>query len=380
MRAGYSLYVQNAGDWDRFEAQERGEDVSGKPVRPDNDIWREELQLVHQVEDLGFDALWCVEHHFTPYTMVPNPLQLLSYMAGATKRMDMGTMVVVLPWHDPIRVVEELIMLDTFLGPDRDVRMAVGRGLGRREFGGFGIHMDESRPRFQEAVDIIKLGLLEDRFSYDGQFFKIPETTIRPRPRDGQRILDNMHCAWGSMESMEIAAANGLKPVVIPSKSYKEYEPELERYTELRREQGLPPVGPVVAVHAYCAETEEAAYEGAKRHLDKYGDTVNRHYEFSGGHLAELKSYQHYAEKYKKAQETGAVQTGNVFLDEHIWGTPEMCIEKLERLRELMHASSELVFMMKFGEMSYAEAEDSVQLFGREVLPAVHAMPDAVLA
>ena len=239
MRAGYSLYVQNAGDWDRFEAQERGEDVSGKPVRPDNEIWREELELVHQVEDLGFDSLWCVEHHFTPYTMVPNPLQLLSYMAGATKRMDMGTMVVVLPWHDPIRVVEELIMLDTFLGPDRDIRMAVGRGLGRREFGGFGIHMDESRPRFQEALDIIKLGLLEDRFSYDGEFFKVPETTIRPRPLDGQRILDNMHCAWGSMESMEIAAANGLKPVVIPSKSYKEYEPELERYTELRREQGL---------------------------------------------------------------------------------------------------------------------------------------------
>src|SRR5690606_41278353 len=67
--------------------------------------------------------------------------------------------------HDPIRVVEELIMLDTFLGPDREVRMGVGRGLGRREFEGFGIHMDESRPRFQEAVDIIKLGLTEDRRS-----------------------------------------------------------------------------------------------------------------------------------------------------------------------------------------------------------------------
>lgn len=375
MRAGYSMYVQNAGDWDRFEAQERGEDVPGAPLVPDADLWRGEIELARRVEDIGFDSLWCVEHHFTPYTLVPNPLQTLTYFAGVTQRMDMGTMVVVLPWHDPIRVVEELIMLDTFLGPDRDIRMAVGRGLGRREFGGFGIDMDESRPRFQEAIDIIKLGLVEDRFSYDGQFFKIPETTIRPRPRDGQRILENLHCAWGSLGSMEIAARNGLKPVVIPSKSYKEYEPELARYDELRAERGDAPARPIVAVHAYCAETEEKAYAGAKRHLDKYGDTVGRHYEFGAGHLADLKSYQHYAEKYKKAQETGTVQTGNVFLDEHIWGTPEVCIEKIDRLRKQMHASDEIVFMMKFGEMSFAEAQDSVELFGRDVLPAVHEMP-----
>ena len=379
MRAGYSMYVQNAGDWDRFEAQERGEDVPGAPAVADAQIWGEELELALQCEDLGFDSLWCVEHHFTPYTLVPNPLQLLTYMAGRTTRMDMGSMVVVLPWHDPIRVVEELIMLDTFLGPDRVVRMAVGRGLGRREFEGFGIHMDDSRPRFQESLDIIKLGLTEDRFSYEGKHFRLPEVTIRPRPRDPQKILDNLHCAWGSMESMEIAAANDLKPVVIPSKSYKEYEPELARYTQLRDERGLPPVGPVVAVHAYCADTEEEAYEGAKRHLDKYGDTVNRHYEFSRGHLADLKSYQVYAEKYRKAQESGVVQTGNVFLDEHIWGTPDMCIERIERLCEMMHASAELVFMMKFGEMTFAEAERSVQLFGREVLPAVHEMADSVL-
>jgi alkanesulfonate monooxygenase SsuD/methylene tetrahydromethanopterin reductase-like flavin-dependent oxidoreductase (luciferase family) len=379
MRAGYSLYAQNAGDWDRFEAQERGEDVPGAPLTPDYDLWRGELELAEQAEDLGFDSLWCVEHHFTPYTLVPNPRQLLSFLAGRTKRVDMGTMVVVLPWHDPIRVVEELIMLDTFLGPDRDIRMGVGRGLGRREFEGFGIHMDESRPRFQEALDVIKLGLTEDRFSYDGRFFQIPETTIRPRPNDGQRIIDNLHCAWGSMESMEVAANNGLRPIVIPSKSYAEYEPELERYTELRAAQGLGPVGPIVAVHAYCAETEEAAYEGAKRHLDKYGDTVGRHYEFGGGHLAKLESYKHYAEKYAKARETGKVQTGNVFLDEHIWGTPDTCIEKIEQLRNVMHASSEFVFMMKFGEMTFPEAESSMRLFGDEVLPAVHAMPDAVL-
>ena len=71
-----------------------------------------------QVADgLGFDALWTIEHHFTPYTMVTNPLQLLTYLAGTTSNVDLGTMVVVAPWHNPVRIAEDIVMLDSLLGP-----------------------------------------------------------------------------------------------------------------------------------------------------------------------------------------------------------------------------------------------------------------------
>jgi len=265
-------------------------------------------------------------------------------------------------------------MLDTFLGEGRDVRLGIGRGLGRREFGGFEVEMDESRQRFQEALDIIRLALTEERFSYDGEIFHIPDTAVRPRPKDGQRLLDNICCAWGSPQTVPIAAGNGLKPMVIPSKPFEDYVSELDDFAQIRREKGLEPAGPIIALWAYCAETEEQARAGAERYMNAYGDSVARHYEFAAGHLSKLKSYEHYGQKYKQAETTGKVQTGNMWLDQHCWGTPEQCIERIERVRTSMRASSEMIFVFKYGGMSQSEAENSAKLFANEVLPAVHEM------
>ena len=76
------------------------------------DVYRDELRLADLAEPLGFESIWGVEHHFTDYTMCPDVLQFLTYMAGRTQRLQLGSMVVVLPWHDPLRVAEEVSMLD----------------------------------------------------------------------------------------------------------------------------------------------------------------------------------------------------------------------------------------------------------------------------
>ena len=129
MRFGASFFMQNYADWDRYEA--RGYDR--EPSRRDWEVYDEGVHLASLVEPLGFDSIWTVEHHFTPYTMVPNSLQFLTYMAGRTERVDFGTMVVVLPWHDPIRVAEEIAMLDILAG-GRRLTLGFGRGAGRVEF------------------------------------------------------------------------------------------------------------------------------------------------------------------------------------------------------------------------------------------------------
>lgn len=77
--------------------------------------------------------------------MVTNPLQFLAYLAGITKHVDLGNMVVVLPWHNPVRVAEDVNMLDGLLGPDRNIICGVGRELGRREYGGLSIDQAETR-------------------------------------------------------------------------------------------------------------------------------------------------------------------------------------------------------------------------------------------
>ncbi|HEY7296068.1 MAG TPA: LLM class flavin-dependent oxidoreductase, partial [Dehalococcoidia bacterium] len=114
----------------------------------DLEVYQQELRLAELAEPLGFDSVWSVEHHFTDYTMCPDVLQFLAYMAGKTSRVKLGSMVVVLPWHDPIRVAEEVAMLDN-LSSGR-VLLGIGRGLGRVEYDGFRADMNESRQRFIE--------------------------------------------------------------------------------------------------------------------------------------------------------------------------------------------------------------------------------------
>src|SRR5512134_334432 len=80
--------------------------------RTDREVYQQELRLGDLAEPLGFDSLWGVEHHFTDYTMCPDVLQHLTYFAGRTSRIQLGSMVVVLPWHDPARVAEQIAMLD----------------------------------------------------------------------------------------------------------------------------------------------------------------------------------------------------------------------------------------------------------------------------
>ena len=99
-----------------------------KPV-PDHEVYARELEMARAAEAMGFDSVWSVEHHFTDYTMVPDVVQFLSYMAGHTSRVQLGSMVVVLPWHDPIRVAEQVAMLDAMSGGR--MILGVGRGLGR---------------------------------------------------------------------------------------------------------------------------------------------------------------------------------------------------------------------------------------------------------
>ena len=118
--------------------------------RTDLEVYQNELRLAGLAEPLGFDSVWSVEHHFTDYTMCPDVLQFLTYMAGRTERLQLGSMVVVLPWHDPMRVAEEVSMLDHLSGGR--LILGLGRGAGKVEFDRFRQPMDESRPRFVEAA------------------------------------------------------------------------------------------------------------------------------------------------------------------------------------------------------------------------------------
>ena len=177
MRVGVSLFTQNHGDWDRFQGGTGGQ----REPATDQATYDAELALAEQIEPLGYDSIWAVEHHFSPLNLTPSPLLFLANLAGRTRRVDIGTMVIVLPWHDPLRVAEEIAMVDNLL-QGRRLFVGLGRGAARREFDPRRIPMGESRARFLEGLEIVRGALTQERFSYEGEHYSVAETSLRPRP------------------------------------------------------------------------------------------------------------------------------------------------------------------------------------------------------
>ena len=114
--------------------------------------------------------------------------------------------------------------------------------------------MEESRGRFIEAHDIIRLALSQELFSYEGEFFQIPETTIRPQPLS-KDLPSRMYCAANSTASVEMAAEAGLGMMIIPQKSWEAYADDIKMFNARRAEVGMGPRNPVTGCFMYCGPT-----------------------------------------------------------------------------------------------------------------------------
>jgi alkanesulfonate monooxygenase SsuD/methylene tetrahydromethanopterin reductase-like flavin-dependent oxidoreductase (luciferase family) len=369
MRVGMKIFCQNADDWDRYLAEERGESVPRLPAISDRDIFLEEVGLAIEADSLGFDSVWTVEHHFTPYTMVTNPLQVLTYLAGRTENVDLGTAVIVLPWHNPVRVAEDIVMLDTLLGDDRRVYAGLGRGLGRREFKGLSVDQNESRGRFDESLEIIRRLLATGEIdSFNGEFWQLDGLRLRPKPTED--LSDRVYAAAGSPSTMEILAKLGVNPLIIPNTDLESALTGMQRYMQVREESGFEPTHTKLVMWAYCAENEDDARKVVDRYMPAYADTAMNHYEFAAGHLANVKGYESYAASSAELLSEDAPWR-RMFIEEHPWGTPEMCIEKATRQAHRFGVD-EIVFVFKYGGMPLELAEESMRLFAREVVPALN--------
>ena len=205
-------------------------------------VWDEEMAMAIGAEELGFDSIWTVEHHFTDYTMCPDPVQLLTYLAARTSRIQLGTGVIVLPWHDPMRVAEQITLLDNLSGGR--LILGIGRGLARVEYEGFGVDMNTSRGRFVEMAECILPGLEQGYLEYDGELIHQARRELRPAPRHS--FIGRTYAAAVSPESMPIMARLGIGLLVIPQKPWAVVEEDFRTYTDVyRTERGGDPPAPL---------------------------------------------------------------------------------------------------------------------------------------
>ncbi len=332
----------------------------------DTATFAQEMKMARMAEDLGFDVLWPVEHHFFDYSWCPDNTQLLSYLAAATDRIALGTAAIIMPWNEPLRVAEKISMLE-HLAPGR-VRFGMGRGLSRREYAAFrGIEMDESRERFDEGaamvLDALRTGFIEG----DGPFYPQPRIEIRPRPRSD--LDGRIYAVASSDDSVASAAMLGARMVMFADRSWTSRMPSITRWRELYREQhGVDAPPPLTADFCYCHPDPDIAAERATRYMGTYLGSVLEHYEVMGDHFATTKGYDAYAKASEILNKVGESGFLEGFMDASAYGTPEQIIEQFAARRELM-GDFELATCFRFGGIPHDEAEDSMRLFAAEVLP-----------
>jgi alkanesulfonate monooxygenase SsuD/methylene tetrahydromethanopterin reductase-like flavin-dependent oxidoreductase (luciferase family) len=343
--------------------------------KPDQQTYQEELAVGDMAEGLGFDSVWTLDHHFTGYVMSPDPTALLMYVAARTKRIQLGTAVIVLPWHDPVEVAEKIALLDLVSG-GRTI-FGFGRGAASIEYEGFRIPMEESRDRFVESLLILRKGLTQESFSFDGKYYKVPEIQIRPRPISHPE--NRFYASSVSPESAEIMAKLGLGVLIIAQSSWDDTAAGYARYCQIAQASGHQPRPPISLFNVLVADDAREAEELAAVHLGAMFDSIDRHYHFSDGHLTGVKGYEFYAKLAKTytkltADEQAKAKAVEFYRSLHAAGTPDQVLEKIRYIHHTVPLEH-MVGTFAFGGLPYPKLERSVKLFAEKVMPVLQNDP-----
>lgn len=332
----------------------------------DFEFFRKETQLMVEAEAMGFDFAACVEHHFTDYAACPDPAQALSYVAAKTSKIKLMPAAFILPWNNPLRIVEKMSMLDS-LSEGRAV-LGMGRGAARREFRSFNRELADSREIFDEAALIIMEGLETGIVKADGKWFQIPETEIRPRPKDWNK--DRMVMVAMSGGSVNVAAEYGLKTLRFSQGDWSKALPEIEGYRQdFRKANGRKAPPFIISDFMVCFDSKEKVTEYTDKYFAAQFQQVAEHYEFMSPHFKELPSYSTYAYMGEAAKAAGGAHNAyKDYIGGNLIGTPEELYEKHLKRREMV-GDYEIIANFSFGGMPYEDIYEQMKLFADKVMP-----------
>ena len=339
---------------------------------PDGDFFRRETQLAIEAEAMGFDFAAAVEHHFTDYAACPDPLQLLTYVAAKTKTIKLMPAAVILPWNDPLRVVEKTLMLD-HLSEGR-VILGMGRGAARREFKGFRTDLADSREMFDEAALIIMGGLETGFVEANTKWYKQPRVEVRPRPE--KSFKDRAVMVSMSPGSAEVAAQYGLKALRFSQGSWTHALPEIDKYRETFKQlhgRAAPPF--IISDFIVCFDEIQKVIDYTDKYFAAQFAQVAKHYEFGGEHFKSLPSYSTYVTLGELSAAAGGPEKAyKDYVGGNLIGTPEQLWEK-HLMRKRMVGDYEVIANFSFGGMPYDLVYEQMKLFANKVLPQLKGSP-----
>lgn len=337
-------------------------------TRTDQVMFKEEMHLLNQVEDLGFDALLVPEHHFDKnYSAVPDNFMILSAIAARTSTLKLHLGAVILPWNNPLRVIEKISLLDHL--SDGRVILSLGRGLSKMEYYGMGIDMEESRGRFDEGAKMVLDALRTGRIEGAGPHY--PQHSVEVRPALPRSLgPSDVYFVGMSPESSLVAGDHGARLLAFTTMPLENHITVFDSYRErFRASTGneAPPVH--MTDFGFCHEDGDYAREQAYIYVANYFKSVNDHYTFDGEHFAKTAGYTSYAAGAQAIREAGIEAAARAYVDVQAnIGTPDEIFENY-RVRYETLGGVDAGTGWFYGGMQLADAERSVKLFAREVLP-----------
>ena len=327
-------------------------------ARPSEEVYARALEQAQAAESLGFRNTWLGEHHFSTYGYLSRPVQLATYIAAKTTKLRVGTAVIVVPLHHPLLIAEEVAMLDILSGGRLDI--GLGRGYQRYEFERLGLQLDTSGERWNESIDVLLRAFAGEPFSYDGKIFKIPETSIFPK--NTQKPHPPIWITAQSPYAIEAAVKRGFNVLTggfgVSFARLAEFGQVLKKtFAEAKHARQ-----PTVGVQKACYVTKDKADARDAAEHARWNMRVT---------LSLRNNY----EKVENGNAVPVPGPSEPALDELIdnylvIGTPDTCIRQISRINEAVGITY-FNCNFCFGDLDQKRVLRSMELFSREVMPAL---------
>ncbi|MFJ6651444.1 LLM class flavin-dependent oxidoreductase [Microbacterium sp. NPDC091313] len=342
---------------------------SGDEVN-DTSFLHEDLEMAVEAEDLGFQSIWVTEHHFSNYSISPSPLQSLAYLAGRTRHVKLGTQVIVLPWNDPVRVAEQALWLDNVT--EGRLLLGFGRGLGKGEYDGMRVDINQTRELYREYAELI-INALETGVIEGGEITQQPRRELRPRPF--KSFEGRIFGSAGSPQSVRTVAELGIGILIINPEPRAKLGVDFDTYEQVWQEthgDTKTAPAPLLSGTIFVDESSDRAKELSHQYHRVNFRAAVRNYGMDQADFGTTKGNEFYqgmrisSDKIDEmADNMGTVMPA---------GNPTEILEILDRLKTESNLQGFFPHF-HFGGMPREEARRNMRLFAEKCLPEIKSWP-----
>jgi alkanesulfonate monooxygenase SsuD/methylene tetrahydromethanopterin reductase-like flavin-dependent oxidoreductase (luciferase family) len=331
-------------------------------------VYEDNLEQFRVADEVGFDEIFLGEHRISEYGTLPNPLVLAAAAARVTKRIRLGTAVIIPAFTHPVRAAEEIAMVDVL--SNGRFHLGVGRGYQSREFSAMGVDQNESMGRFLESTVMIERLLTEENVTAEGQYWNLDDITVYPRPV--QKRVPISVAVFKTQQTFDFAVEQGYGILAgNPYSVQAEIETTYKEYMLARRRAG-------------AAETTEQAWGLASTFVDNdqaraeqllrqtssnYMAQLGQHGSVMGKDGTIPKSYELHADTWWEKNVNHPLDVLDV--PSTLVGHPDKVIEKLHRMYEEFGFQNVILSINMGGDIDQRDVLRTYELIADKVIPAV---------